>query len=184
MDYKYIKQLIEKYWACETTAQEEEILRAFFQNEDVPAELQQYRSLFAYEQSERGVCLDADFDERILAAIHSEEAEQGTLQSVKVVKARHISLRERLRPLYRAASIVAIITLLGVATQHSFDSKKNTADPTQTTLPATATAPTPTLKQGAQTATVDTLSSQDAQTNTPKADNKKDILPNISLPTE
>ena len=30
MDYKYIEQLIERYWECETSQQEEDILRAFF----------------------------------------------------------------------------------------------------------------------------------------------------------
>ena len=30
MDYKYIEQLIERYWECETSQQEEDILRACF----------------------------------------------------------------------------------------------------------------------------------------------------------
>ena len=29
MDYKYIEQLLERYWECETTPQEERILKAF-----------------------------------------------------------------------------------------------------------------------------------------------------------
>ena len=39
MDYKYIEQLLERYWEGETTLQEEAILRAFFSQEDVPAGL-------------------------------------------------------------------------------------------------------------------------------------------------
>ena len=31
MDYKYIEQLLERYWNCETSLEEEQILRAFFQ---------------------------------------------------------------------------------------------------------------------------------------------------------
>ena len=31
MDYKYIEQLLERYWNCETSAEEEQILRIFFQ---------------------------------------------------------------------------------------------------------------------------------------------------------
>ena len=30
MDYKYINQLLDRYWKCETSLEEEEILRAFF----------------------------------------------------------------------------------------------------------------------------------------------------------
>lgn len=39
MDYKYIKQLLERYWRCETSLEEEKILRTFFSQKDVPAEL-------------------------------------------------------------------------------------------------------------------------------------------------
>ena len=38
MDYKYINQLLERYWNCETSLEEEGILRAFFSQKDVPAE--------------------------------------------------------------------------------------------------------------------------------------------------
>ena len=38
MDYKYISQLLERYWNAETTLQEEEILKAFFQQDNVPAD--------------------------------------------------------------------------------------------------------------------------------------------------
>ena len=46
MDYKYIEQLLERYWDCETTNEEESILRTFFSQKDVPARLLKYRSLF------------------------------------------------------------------------------------------------------------------------------------------
>ena len=53
MDYKYIEQLMERYWRCETSLQEEEILRTFFSQENVPAELLSYKDLFIYEQDQR-----------------------------------------------------------------------------------------------------------------------------------
>ena len=43
MDYKYIEQLLERYWECKTTTQEEQILHAFFSQEDIPESLVQYR---------------------------------------------------------------------------------------------------------------------------------------------
>jgi hypothetical protein len=39
MDYKYIKQLSDRYWKGETTLEEENILKTFFSQKDVPAEL-------------------------------------------------------------------------------------------------------------------------------------------------
>ena len=50
MDYKYINQLLERYWQCETTLQEEAILRAFFSQDDVPESLMQYKALFSIQQ--------------------------------------------------------------------------------------------------------------------------------------
>ena len=41
MDYKYIEQLVERYWNCETTTEEERILRTFFSQKDVPVQLLQ-----------------------------------------------------------------------------------------------------------------------------------------------
>ena len=49
MDYKYIEQLLDRYWACETSEEEERILKAFFSQKDVPAALARYKALFVYE---------------------------------------------------------------------------------------------------------------------------------------
>ena len=72
MDYKYIEQLLERYFQCETTLKEEEILRAFFTQEDVPVWLLKYKDLFNSQHGE--ATLGDDFDERILAMIDSEPA--------------------------------------------------------------------------------------------------------------
>lgn len=106
MDYKYIEQLLERYWACETTLQEESILRSFFSQEDIPAELCQYKALFDYEQQKDDVLGD-DFDNRILEMIGEEEKP----------KAKVVTLTSRLMPLFKAAAIVAIILTLGNAAQ-------------------------------------------------------------------
>ena len=46
MDYKYINQLLDRYWKAETSLEEEEILRAFFSQDELPAELKPYQALF------------------------------------------------------------------------------------------------------------------------------------------
>ena len=43
MDYKYIEQLLERYWNAETTLEEENILRTFFCQKDIPAEMEPLR---------------------------------------------------------------------------------------------------------------------------------------------
>ncbi len=116
MDYKYIEQLLERYWQCETTLEEEQILRTFFSQENVPACLLPYKDLFTYEQMEvEQQVLGDDFDQRMLE-MTGEAAP---------VKARTISMVQRLKPLFKAAAIVAIILTLGNASQVAFQPKDN-----------------------------------------------------------
>lgn len=115
MDYKYIEQLLERYWDCTTSTEEEDILRAFFRQKDVPAHLLPYKSLFAYEDAARKIGLDKDFDERIL-----EQIERPT------VKVRRIPMRQRLMPLFKAAAVVVVMLSLGTVAQHSFDRDRQT----------------------------------------------------------
>ncbi len=112
MDYKYIEQLLERYFQAETTLEEEQILRAFFLQKpgDMPAALQQYAPLFDVMAEKPK--LDADFDERILALT------EGTVQ----VKAKTIKMGERLKPFLRAAAVVAVILTLGNAIKQAVDS--------------------------------------------------------------
>ncbi len=118
MDYKYINQLLERYWKCETSLEEENILRAFFSQDDIPADLQRYQPLFAYEAKETaGDVLGSDFDEKILAMIDAEQP----------VKARIITMSQRLRPLFKAAAVVTIVLTLGNAMQVPFANQD--ADP-------------------------------------------------------
>ena len=112
MDYKYIEQLLESYWQCETSLEEEQILRTFFSQKEVPVSLLRYRDLFVYQQEEKvDDRLGDDFDSRILDMT-------GTATPVK---ARTLSLTQRLKPLFKAAAIVAIFLTLGNAAQVAFN---------------------------------------------------------------
>lgn len=119
MDYKYIEQLLERYWECNTSPEEERLLRDFYMQPELPAHLERYRSLFNYEQEESNICLGKDFDEKILDKIGEN-----------TIKARRNSFYFRLHPFYRAAAIVAIIFTLGMAAQHSFSTDKDSPDAT------------------------------------------------------
>lgn len=111
MDYKYINQLLERYWAGETSLEEEQILRSFFSQPNVPDELKQYRCLFIYEQTEPATdVLGDDFDEQLMSII----------ERPRPVKARVLTIGQRFAPLFKAAAVVAIILTLSNAAQSSF----------------------------------------------------------------
>ena len=74
MDYKDIEQLLERYWQCETSVEEESVLRDFFTKEEVPAHLLRYKNLFVYQQVQQEVGLGEDFDARILAQVETPVA--------------------------------------------------------------------------------------------------------------
>ena len=111
MDYKYIEQLLERYWQGETTLHEESILRSFYSQltsadsaSDIPEHIRQYIPLFTLEQESP---LGDDFDERILQLTEGSEPRQAVT----------VTLMTRLKPLFKAAAIVAILLTLGNAAQ-------------------------------------------------------------------
>ena len=108
MDYKYIEQLLERYWQAETTLQEESILRTFFSQPDIPEDLRKYQPLFDCDQKKEEM-LGEDFDARILEMIGEAPV------------AKTVTLKSRLMPLFKAAAIVAIILTLGNAAQAPWD---------------------------------------------------------------
>ncbi len=119
MDYKYIEQLLERYWECQTTLEEEAILHTFFAQTDIPASLLPYRDLFLAEEQIAGERLGTDFDERMMAAIRptEETQEDGTARTVALQPRK---LSDVLRPLWRAAAVVAVVLTIGMAAQQGF----------------------------------------------------------------
>lgn len=115
MDYKYIEQLLDRYWNCETSLEEEHILRAFFAQKDVPVRLLPYRELFVAQQLQAEEHLDADFDQRILALT---EGEQEKTEQNKVA-AKRITRTYRLTPFFQAAASVAVVLCIGMAVQQA-----------------------------------------------------------------
>ncbi len=68
--YKYIKEVLEKYWAGTSSTDEEKALRDFFSREqDIPQALQPYADFFAGQQEDAAMTLSAGFEERLLARL-------------------------------------------------------------------------------------------------------------------
>ena len=120
MDYRYIEQLLERYWECQTTLEEEAILRTFFRQEDVPASLLPYRQLFLEEDEMANEHVSKDFADRMLRLV-GEEA------PIQVCKARRLTFMRRLRPFYRAAGLIAILLTIGNAAHQSFTDEDEAA---------------------------------------------------------
>lgn len=102
MNAQQIEQLLQRYWDCKTTVEEERQLRQFFNGNDVPQHLMRYKDLFVYEEFIQEEQLSKDFDERLLKRIE-----------LPVVKAKSISILSRLAPIAKAAAAVAMLLALG-----------------------------------------------------------------------
>lgn len=90
MNYEYIEQLLEKYWQCEATLEEEQILKSFFCQHDIPEHLQKYASVFRYA---------------------NENLNETLTQEVEVEKVP--TFTQRLTPLFKAAAVVAVVLTIG-----------------------------------------------------------------------
>lgn len=120
MDYKYIEQLLERYWECQTTLEEEAILRTFFRQGNVPTSLLPYRQLFIEEDKMANEHLSEDFANRMLSLVDEEASLLGGRMEGSFCKARRVTFMRRLRPFYRAAGLVAILLTIGNAAYQSF----------------------------------------------------------------
>lgn len=116
MDYRYIEQLLERYWACETTLQEEAILRQFFAQEDVPTHLLRYCDLFAAHAAMASEHLSDEFDKHMLQ-LTEKKVTNGKAE--EPVRARRIKLSYRMRPLFKAAAVVAMVLSVSLAVQQA-----------------------------------------------------------------
>ena len=134
MDYKYIEQLLERYWACETSLQEEQILRTFFQQQEVPEHLMAYKAVFDVQQEQAEATLGEDFDAKMMELLSGQGevlpvdgAERGAVKALPLQG--RLLRRSFFRPLYQAAGLVALILTIGIAAQRSFDDAEQPQQP-------------------------------------------------------
>jgi hypothetical protein len=99
MSFRTIEKLLQKYFEGETSLQEEEQLKAFFQKEDVPPHLVSLKDLFITFQDQKDFePLDGHFNEDMMDRIESE----------KVVSIK----RKRRSLLYTISGIAAVIVVI------------------------------------------------------------------------
>lgn len=73
MDSKHIEQLLEKYWNCETTLEEEQTLRDYFQGAQIPDTLKDTAELFRYFEGEKSKALNESFNDVVTKQIRQRQ---------------------------------------------------------------------------------------------------------------
>lgn len=71
MDIKEIEYILERYWNCKTSVDEEKQLKLFFSKENIPEHLLIYKDFFSWEDSQSTITISNDFEDRIMGRIHS-----------------------------------------------------------------------------------------------------------------
>jgi hypothetical protein len=61
MESKRIEELLNRYWNCETSLEEEAQLREYFQGGTIPEEHKEAAALFRYFHNSRNTSVDVDF---------------------------------------------------------------------------------------------------------------------------
>ncbi|MFN3840076.1 MAG: hypothetical protein ACK4RF_05145 [Cyclobacteriaceae bacterium] len=89
MDSNQLDELLKKYWACETSLEEEEQLRAYFRGGSVPGELTGTANLFRYFEAQKRGTLSDNFDALFLKRVN----ETAPVKSGKVNTLISYSLR-------------------------------------------------------------------------------------------
>lgn len=107
---KQIETLLEKYWVCETSREEERILKDFFSKSqgEIPAEWQPYASFFIVLQEKGQVMISEEMSIRL-----NEQSRRGGKKPRKTTSMGY------LRPAFRiaAAGLILVVVGLGIDTR-------------------------------------------------------------------
>ena len=72
MDSKNMEDLLKKYWACETTLEEEKQLREYFGGNNIPDQWKDTAALFRYfEETKKKSLNDLAFESQVIHKIHA-----------------------------------------------------------------------------------------------------------------
>lgn len=75
MDSRKIEELLNKYWNCETSLEEEQQLRTYFKENDIPQQFQETASLFRYFEASKSKSLDdKSFDAAMIKKVEKPKS--------------------------------------------------------------------------------------------------------------
>jgi hypothetical protein len=121
MDYNELKNLLDKYWKCETTLEEESRIRKLFENENIPEDLEPYAPLFRYFNNISDVKPVTDFN--------SEDPGKIPGDTVKIRR----EPGNRIQWLYRAAAVILLIISVIVVHEQIITVKRKAIEITKDT---------------------------------------------------
>lgn len=107
MDYKYIEQLLERYWEAETSVEEELVLQAFFAQHELPEHLAQYQPIFVALAEEEQEQLSADFDARLMKRIKPQPK---------------LTITRAVKRTFAVAASIAVFFMVGFGIQYIYKS--------------------------------------------------------------
>jgi hypothetical protein len=108
MDFNKIEELLQRYWKCETTLEEEKLLHEYFQGNEIPEQVRETAALFHY------------FDANKKKSLNDSGFDHGVLQKVKTPKVRLAKLA------YNAMRIAAGLAVVILATWFIRDEVRKT----------------------------------------------------------
>ena len=112
MEYTAIKALLEKYWAADTTVEEEQLLAAYFRQSEIAPGLEPYRDLFAWFAEEASLTPGKGLEEKIWEGIrqadNAQQAGPSQADNLPPPGPRPVPVR----PLYGKASWMAAAALI------------------------------------------------------------------------
>jgi hypothetical protein len=86
MDSKQLEQLLEKYWNCETSLEEEKQLRKYFRGE-VPENLKETADLFRYFEKQQAHAVEgSDFDAGVIKKIKQQQPQGKSVSMVNFAR--------------------------------------------------------------------------------------------------
>ncbi len=91
MDSKEIGQLLEKYWNCETSLEEEQLLRNYFNGPQVADQLKEAAELFRFFEMERRRTLGTDFDLNIERTVKRSDRKGKVVSMVRWIQVARIA---------------------------------------------------------------------------------------------
>jgi hypothetical protein len=74
MDLNRVEILLERYWNCASTVEEEKELKSLLNSADVPDNLKDSAALFKYFEQQKKATLDEKFDQIIVDKINSQHS--------------------------------------------------------------------------------------------------------------